>query len=141
VSAALAGDGGGGRRRIAVQARVTLFIGNDNAKGQAAIASLLRQLGRHRGAAGTLRAGGGCACSAASALGPHTACDFDGPRHDLLPELLGVTRVEVKVGFELPLLTRACRCSASGGCRRRPDGPLALAPRQHRAASAARPAP
>jgi hypothetical protein len=86
-----------------------LFIGNDNAKGEAAIASLLRQLGRPIAAPqGSLRAAAGCArVPLPPPLGPRTACDFDGPEHDLLPELLGVGHVEVKVGFELPLVTRA----------------------------------
>jgi hypothetical protein len=103
VEAARRGSGAPSR------ARVTLFIGNDNAKGQAAIASLLRQLGRPIAAPqGTLRAGGGCArVPLPPPLGPRTGCDFDGPEHDLLPQLLGVSHVEVKVGFELPLLTRA----------------------------------
>jgi len=109
VSAALALKAAAGASAAPSRARVTLFIGNDNAKGQAAIASLLRQLGRPIAAPqGTLRAGGGCARVPLPApLGPRTACDFDGPEHDLLPELLGVPHVEVKVGFELPLLTRA----------------------------------
>ena len=52
-----------------LRARATLFIGNDNVKGGAAVASLLRQLGRPIAAPqGTLRAGGGCArCGAGSA--------------------------------------------------------------------------
>jgi short subunit dehydrogenase-like uncharacterized protein len=109
LSAALAVQAAAGAGAAPRRARLTLFIGNDNAKGGAAIASLLRQLGRPIAAPqGTLRAGGGrVRVPLPAPLGPRTACDFDGPEHDLLPELLGVTHVEVKVGFELPLLTRA----------------------------------
>ena len=109
VSAALAVKAAAGAGGAPSRARVTLFIGNGNAKGQAAIASLLRQLGRPIAAPqGTLRAGGGCTrISLPAPLGPRTACDFDGAEHDLLPELLGVAHVEVKVAFELPLLTPA----------------------------------
>ena len=105
LALAVAGDADAPPQR----ARVTLFIGNDNAKGQAAIASLLRQLGQPIAAPqGTLRAGGGCARVRLPApLGRRTACDFDGPEHDVLPELLRVLHVEVKVAFELPLATRA----------------------------------
>jgi hypothetical protein len=109
VSAALALVAMGDRTEPPARARATLFIGNDNAKGRAAIESLLRQLGRPIAAPqGTLRAGGGCVRIALPApAGPRTACDFDGPEHDVLPELLGVAHVEVKVAFELALATRA----------------------------------
>jgi hypothetical protein len=109
VSAALAVEAAAGHPGTPRRARITLFIGNDNTKGRAAIASLLRQLGRPIAAPqGTVRAGGGCArVPLPPPLGPRTACDFDGPEHDVLPELLGLSHVDVKVGFELPLLTRA----------------------------------
>jgi hypothetical protein len=88
---------------------VTLFIGNDNPKGAAAVASFLRQAGRPIAAPqGTLRAGGGCArVPFPPPVGARTACDFDGPEHDLLPELMGTGHVEAKVAFELGLASRA----------------------------------
>lgn len=109
VSAALAGVAAAGIDGAPVRARVTLYIGNDNAKGPAAIASMAGQVGRPIAAVqGVLRAGGGCARVPLPApFGPRLACDFDGPEHDVLPRWLGVRHVEVKVGFELPLASRA----------------------------------
>lgn len=104
VSVALAVAAAEGAPSPPQRARVTLFIGNDNAKGAAAIASMLRQSGRPIAAPqGTLRAGRGCArVPLPTPIGARSACDFDGAEHDLLPELLGASHVEVKVAFELP---------------------------------------
>jgi hypothetical protein len=87
---------------------VTLFIGNDNPKGAAAIASMGGRLGQPIAAVqGTLRAGGGCVRVALPApFGPRLACDFDGAEHDLFPAWLGVRAVEVKVGFEMAAASR-----------------------------------
>jgi hypothetical protein len=104
------------------RARVTLFIGNDNAKGPAAVASLLAQMGRPIaagvGRVGTVRGLGGCArVPLPPPIGPRTAGDFDGPEHDVLPRLIGVASVEVKVAFELPLANRALSLLASLGLK------------------------
>jgi hypothetical protein len=40
-------------------------------------------------------------------FGRRSVYNFDGPEYDLFPELLGVTEVRVKVGFELPVATLA----------------------------------
>lgn len=109
LSAALALLAAGGAGAPPQRARVTLFIGNDNAKGAAAIASLLRQAGRPIAAPqGTLRAGEGCVrVPLPPPIGPRTACDLDGPEHDVLPELIGAQHVEAKVAFELGFASRA----------------------------------
>jgi hypothetical protein len=91
------------------KARVTLFIGNANPKGAAAVRSATEALGRPIPAPqGTLR---GFSDPETVALpppfGPRTALNFDGAEYDLFPALLGVSSVVVKVGFENRLATRA----------------------------------
>jgi hypothetical protein len=88
-------------------ARVTLFIGNRNPKGAAAIRSAVGVLGRPVTAPqGTLR---GFADRETVALPPpfgrRAVYNFDGVEYDVFPALLGVTRVVVKVGFESRLAT------------------------------------
>ena len=90
------------------RARVTLFIGNDNPKGPAAIRSAVSVLGRPiRAPQGAVR---GFADREVVALPPpfglRAVYNFDGPEYDLFPELLGVSTVAVKVGFESRLATR-----------------------------------
>jgi len=86
------------------KARVTLFIGNANPKGVAAVRSAVEVLGRPIAAPqGTLR---GFADAETIALPPpfgrRRVLNFDGAEYDLFPALLGVSIVVVKVGFELP---------------------------------------
>ena len=102
-----------------VRARVSLFIGNDNAKGAAAAASFLRQMGRPIAAVqGPLRALAGCArVDFPPPIGRRVASEFDGPEHDLLPGLLGVSHVETKVAFELPGANRLLALAAGLGLR------------------------
>jgi len=101
------------------RARVTLFIGNDNAKGEAAAASLLRQMGRPIAAPqGTLRGLRECVrVSLPAPIGPRLASTFDGPELDLFPPLLGVAEVETKVAFELPGAIRLLALLAALGLR------------------------
>ena len=89
-------------------ARVTLFIGNDNPKGPAAVGSAVAVLGRPIAAPqGMLR---GFADREVVALPPpfgrRAVYNFDGAEYDLFPKLLGVSSVTVKVGFEMGLATR-----------------------------------
>jgi len=90
------------------RARVTLFIGNDNPKGEAAVRSAVAGLGRPIAAPqGTLR---GFADREVVVLPPpfgrRGVYNFDGAEYDLFPALTGVTSVTVKVGFESRLATR-----------------------------------
>ncbi len=82
---------------------MTLFIGNHNPKGQAAVRSLVGGLGRPIAAPqGTLR---GFRDREVVPLpfpfGLRGVFNFDSPEYDLFPALLGVRAVAVKVGFEL----------------------------------------
>jgi hypothetical protein len=87
-------------------ARVTLFIGNDNPKGGASIGAMVGRLGRRIPTTGGARRnfGDGARILFPPPIGPRTAYTFDAPEHDLFPALLGVTSVDVRVGFELPVV-------------------------------------
>jgi hypothetical protein len=89
------------------RSRSTLFIGNRNPKGLAAISSLVSGLGRPIAAPqGILR---GFHDREVVPLplpfGIRGVFNFDAPDYELFPELLGVQFVSVKVGFELRLVT------------------------------------
>jgi hypothetical protein len=88
-----------------IRARVTLFIGNDSPKGRAAVASLVRGLGRPIAAPqGELRGFRDReVVSLPPPFGPRAVFNFASPDYDLLPASLGVNSVAVKVGFELRL--------------------------------------
>jgi len=88
--------------------RVTLFIGNDNPKGSAAIRSAVEGLGRPIAAPqGALRGfADGERVDLPDPFGRRTVYNFDSPEYDLFPALIGVTSVTVKVGFERGLATR-----------------------------------
>jgi hypothetical protein len=83
-------------------ARVTLFIGNNNPKGRAAIASLVGRLGK------AIRAPQGivkgfrdrAVVSLPPPFGRRAVFNLESPEYDLFPPLLGVQSVVVKVGFE-----------------------------------------
>jgi hypothetical protein len=82
--------------------RITLFIGNDNAKSEAAIRSVVFGLGRDiRAPQGRLR---GFRERERVALPPpfggRTAYAFESPDYDLLPDAVGARAVTVLVGFE-----------------------------------------
>src|SRR5262249_24838128 len=89
--------------------RVTLFIGNRNPKGKAAVASLLSGLGS------PIKAPQGTVWGFRDRevvplpppFGRRGVFNFESPDYDLFPTLLGVRAVTVKVGFELRLGTYA----------------------------------
>jgi short subunit dehydrogenase-like uncharacterized protein len=93
------------RRDPPQRANLTLFIGNKNPKGTAAIRSAVGVIGRPIAAPqGTLR---GFSNSGEVVLPPpfgrRRAYVFESPDYDVLPALLGVEALEARVGFELPL--------------------------------------
>lgn len=90
------------------RARVTLFIGNANPKGEAAVRSAVAVLGRAIAAPqGTVRGFGDREVVALPPpFGRRAVYNFDGAEYDLFPALLGVSHVTVKVGFEMGLATR-----------------------------------
>jgi hypothetical protein len=97
--------------------RVTLFIGNNNPKGDAAAWSLLAGLGRPiRAPQGTLY---GFQDREVVPLplpfGRRAVFNFESPDYDLFPELLGVRSLSVKVGFELRMATYLFALLASLG--------------------------
>jgi len=103
-------------------ARVTLFIGNANPKGMAAVRSAAEVIGRPIAAPqGTLH---GFADPETVALPPpfgrRTVLNFDGAEYDLFPPLLGVSSVAVKVGFELPAARLAFAALGALPSRHRP---------------------
>ena len=89
------------------RARVTLFIGNRNPKGTAAVDSAAMQLGRRFEAPqGTLVGFRGReVVDLPPPFGPRGVYDFDSPELDLFPELIGVREVRLKVGFESRMAT------------------------------------
>jgi hypothetical protein len=89
------------------RARVTLFIGNRNPKGEAAVRSAAAQLGRTIAAPQGPLAGlrGGETVDLPPPFGPRTVLDFESPELDLFPTLLAARSVRVKVGFESRLAT------------------------------------
>jgi hypothetical protein len=107
ISGALALRARAGTTAAVERGRVTLFIGNDNPKGEAAVRSLLAGLGRPiRAPQGTLY---GFRDREVAPLpppfGPRGVFNFDSPEYDLFPALLGTRAVAVKLGFELRLAT------------------------------------
>lgn len=106
------------RRLSAVErARVTLFIGNRNPKGEAAVRSAAGQLGRAFPAPqGTLRGFHGReVVHLPPPFGRRAVYDWNSPELDLFPDLLGVREVRVKVGFEARLATASFAGLASLG--------------------------
>jgi len=102
--------------------RVTLFIGNANPKGAAAVRSAAEVIGRPIAAPqGMLR---GFADPETvilpSPFGRRTVLNFDGAEYDLFPTLLGVSTVVVKVGFELPAAAWAFAALGAIPARQRP---------------------
>jgi saccharopine dehydrogenase-like NADP-dependent oxidoreductase len=88
-------------------ARVTLFIGNANPKGTAAVESAAMQLGRRFEAPqGTLIGlRGRERVDLPPPFGRRGVYDFDSPELDLFPDLIGAREVRVKVGFESRMAT------------------------------------
>jgi len=87
--------------------RVTLFIGNNNPKGWAAIRSLVGGLGKPiRAPQGVLRGFQDREVVTLPELfGRRVVFNFDSPEYDLFAQHLGVRAVRVKLGFEMPLAT------------------------------------
>ncbi|MBM3993405.1 MAG: SDR family NAD(P)-dependent oxidoreductase [Planctomycetes bacterium] len=107
ISAALGLIAQHGATTMPERARVTLFIGNDNPKGQAAMQSLLGALGQPIASPqGTLLGFRDReVVELPPPFGSRGVFNFDSPDYDVLPTLLGVRAVSVKVGFELRLAT------------------------------------
>jgi hypothetical protein len=101
-------------------ARVTLFIGNRNPKGEAAVLSAAAQLGRPfstpQGPLFGLQ--GRETVTLPPPFGRRTVLDFESPELDLFPPLLGARTVHVKVGFESRLATTSMALLAHLGPRR-----------------------
>lgn len=89
------------------RARITLFIGNRNPKGEAAVRAAVTQLGRPFPAPqGTLRGFHGReVVDLPPPFGSRGVYDWNSPELDLFPALLGAREVRVKVGFEARLAT------------------------------------
>ena len=105
------------------RARVILFIGNRNPKGEAAVRAARGQLGQpFRAPQGDLRGlHGREAVRLPSPFGRRAVYDWESPELDLFPSLLslrGTVSVRVKVGFEAPLATPALAALARLGPRR-----------------------
>jgi hypothetical protein len=89
------------------RARITLFIGNRNPKGEAAVRSAAAQLGKIFPAPqGILRGlAGREIVDLPPPFGARAVHDWESPELDLFPALLGARSVRVKVGFEARLAT------------------------------------
>lgn len=96
-----------GRWPLVERARVTLFIGNRNPKGEAAIRAAERQVGQFfHSPQGKLRGFHGReVVDLPPPFGRRAVYDWDSPELDLFPGLLGARNVRVKVGFESRLAT------------------------------------
>jgi hypothetical protein len=105
--------GAGAVRRV----RVTLFIGNRNPKGGAAVRSLLASLGRPIAAPQGVLHGfrDREVVQLPEPFGRRAVFNFDSPEYDLFPTLLEAGAVSVKVGFELRLATYAFALLAALG--------------------------
>jgi hypothetical protein len=109
ISGALALRARAGVAEVPERARVTLFIGNRNPKGRAAVASLVQGLGRPIPAPQGVVKGfrDREVVPLPAPFGRRTVFNFESPEYDLFPGLLGVSAVSVKVGFELWPVTYA----------------------------------
>jgi short subunit dehydrogenase-like uncharacterized protein len=85
------------------RARLTLFIGNRNQKGAAAVRSAVGVIGRPIAAPQGTLVGfrDGVTVELPPPFGPRKVYTFESPDYDLLPPLLGVGALEVRVGFEM----------------------------------------
>jgi hypothetical protein len=97
--------------------RVTLFIGNRNPKGEAAVRSGAAQLGKIFPAPQGLLGGlaGREIVDLPSPFGARTVHDWESPELDLFPGLLGAREVRVKVGFESGLANTSAAALAHFG--------------------------
>jgi hypothetical protein len=107
ISGALALTARAATSAAPLQVSVTLFIGNDNAKGFAAIRSFVDGLGKPICAPQGILKGfhDREVVTLPEPFGRRAVFAFDSPEYDLFPALLGVRSVTVKVGFESRLVT------------------------------------
>lgn len=107
LSGALAQLAREGRPNDPEAARVTLFIGNDNPKGDAAVEAATALIGRPIPAPQGLLRGFGDRelVDLPAPFGRRAVYTFESPDYDLLPGAIGARSVRVKVGFELQLAT------------------------------------
>lgn len=112
------------------RARVTLFIGNRNPKGEAAVLSAAGQLGRRFAAPQGPLIGlqGRETVDLPPPFGRRAVLDFESPELDLFPALLGARTVRVKVGFESRLATASMSALSSLGPRLGTAAARAVAP-------------
>jgi short subunit dehydrogenase-like uncharacterized protein len=103
ISGALALTAAAGAAAVPRRARVTLFVGNANAKGGGAIRSVVGLLGRPIPAPQGMVRGfrDREVVPLPQPFGPRAVFNFEAPEYDLFPELLGVQSVSVKIGLEL----------------------------------------
>lgn len=104
ISGAIAQTAAAGAAAALRRVRCTLFIGNRNPKGPAAVEAALERLGRTiQAPQGRLRAlRDRELVRLPPPFGARVALNFESPDYDLLPKLLEVQSVSVKVAFELP---------------------------------------
>jgi hypothetical protein len=114
VLAALQMEGASARP---LKARITLFIGNANPKGEAAIASLLHTLGQPVDTPVGMVKGYRQreVVELPMPFGKRGVFNFLSPEYDLFPQAFGVRQVAVKVGFELRLATYSLAMLAALG--------------------------
>lgn len=103
ISGALALAARAGSTAVPERARVTLFIGNDNPKGRAAVETVVAQLGQPLAAPQGILHGfrDREVVTLPEPFGRRAVFNVESPEYDLFPTLLGVRSVSVKVGFEL----------------------------------------
>src|SRR4029079_1015043 len=101
------------------RARITLFIGNRNPKGEAAVRSAAAQLGRIFPAPQGLLRGmtGREIVDLPPPFGARAVHDWESPELDLFPILFGAREVRVKVGFESRFANSAAATLARLGPR------------------------
>jgi hypothetical protein len=107
ISGALAARAQEGTNVVPQRLRVTLFLGNANPKGAAAIQNFVNLLGKPFPAPqGTLRGFRSLEfVRIPGDLGRRPALDVESPEYDLFPERFGVRSVSVKVALELSVAT------------------------------------
>jgi len=119
ISAALALRAMEGATAAVERVSVTLFIGNKNPKGRAAVGSLVSQLGQPIAAPQGELLGfrDREVVLLPSPFGRRAVFNVQSPEYDLFPPLLGAKSVSVKVGFESRLGTYAFAALARVGLR------------------------
>jgi NAD(P)-dependent dehydrogenase (short-subunit alcohol dehydrogenase family) len=103
ISGALAVMTRSGVSRAPARACVTLFVGNDNPKGSAAVRSVVECVGKRIQTSQGVVVG---FTDKERALfpppfGQRPVFNFESPEYDLFPDLLGVRSVSVKIGLEM----------------------------------------